>query len=222
MMKKGLLHKSLIAPLIFVLLFIGTLVPIAADALRVLLQFLPQVVIAFTSAIINLFTELNSIITHFLGFFSPGVAHFFSSLSSGFLHMLTAVFTAITQMFSFVVGLLVQLVGIVFYLLSQIWGLFSSIFIQILSFLGIFLQTILAFLVLVLQLLLYVLQTVLFTLFAFINKFLSMFPALREFSDYVLHTPFGRLVREVVSLFFNKLHRIEAKYAWHNFLKKLK
>ena len=79
-----------------------------------------------------------------------------------------------------------------------------------------------AFLLLIIQLLLYALQTLLSTLFAIIYKIINMIPLLRDVTDYLLDTPAGRLLREFFGLFFNKAHRLEAKYAWQNFLKKLK
>ena len=47
-MKKGLLHKFLLAPLLMLLLYIGTLFPLAGEGIRSLLHLLPELFNAVT------------------------------------------------------------------------------------------------------------------------------------------------------------------------------
>ena len=221
-MKKGLLYKFLIAPLIFLLLYIGTLVPLVSEGLRIILQFLPQIVSAAISSIITFLGGIAAGISNIIAFFSPGLAQAFSSVSNAFMHLLTSVFTAFSQLFSFIVDLAVRLTGGAFYLLGKFWGIIASTFIQLFSILVFLLEMLLALLILVAQLFLYILQILFSSFFTIINKILSLFPVLRDIVDYLMNTSAGRLIREFFGLFFNKSHRLGAKYAWQNFLKKLK
>lgn len=221
-MKQGLLYKFLIAPLIFLLLYIGTILPFIGEGLRALLQFLPQILTSAISLLLTILETLQMAINSFLAFFSPALAQLFSSISNAFVHTLSSIFNAFAQLFGSAIDLVLKLMSGIFYGLGQAWSLLASVLIHLLNLLGFFAETIIAFLLLIIQLLLYGLQTLLSTLFAIIYKILSMIPVLREVTDYLLNTPAGRLLREFFGLFFNKTHRLEAKYAWQNFLKKLK
>ncbi|NCD09423.1 MAG: hypothetical protein EOL98_08360 [Negativicutes bacterium] len=221
-MKKGLLYKFLIAPLIFLLLYIGTLVPFVSEGLRTILQFLPQIVSAAISSIITFLGGIAAGISNIIAFFSPGLAKAFSSVSNAFIHLLASIFTAFSQLFNFIVDLAGRLVGGTFYLFGKFWGIIASTFIQLFSILVFLLEMLLALLILVAQLFLYVLQIMFSSFFTIINKILSFFPILRDIVDYLMNTSAGRLIREFFGLFFNKSHRLGARYAWQNFLKKLK
>ena len=221
-MKQGLLYKFLIAPLIFLLLYIGTILPFIGEGLRALLQFLPQILTSAISVLLTILETLQLAINSFLAFFSPGLAQLFSSISNAFVHVLSSIFNTFAQLFGFAIDLALKLISSIFYWLGQAWSLLASALIHLLNLFGFFAEAIIAFLLLIIQLLLYALQILFSTLFAIIYKVLSMIPVLRDFTDYLLNTPAGRLLREFFGLFFNKTHRLEAKYAWQNFLKKLK
>ena len=221
-MKQGLVYKFLIAPLIFLLLYIGTLLPFIGEGLRALLQFLPQLLTYAISLLMTILAAVTALINHFLAFFSPMFAKMFASFSNMFMQALSIIFNTFAQLFGFVVDFALKIINGIFYLFGQAWSLLASLLIHSLNLLGFFAEAIIAFVLLVGQLLLYALQTLLSTLFAIIYKILSVIPVLRDVTDYLLDTPAGRLLREFFGLFFNKSHRLEAKYAWQNFLKKLK
>ena len=221
-MKQGLLYKFLIAPLIFLLLYIGTILPFIGEGLRVFLLFLPQLLTLVISLLLTILAALSTAINSFLAFFSPTLAGVFSSISNAFVLVLSSIFNTFAQLFGSAIELTLKLLSFIFYWFAQLWSVFTSALINVLTLLGFFAEAIIAFLLLVIQLLLYALQTLLSTLFAIIYKILSNLPVLREVTDYLLDTPAGRLIREFFGLFFNKAHRLEAKYAWQNFLKKLK
>ncbi|MGE4588055.1 MAG: hypothetical protein AB7E34_00530 [Acidaminococcaceae bacterium] len=221
-MKQGLVYKFLIAPIIFLLLYIGTLLPFIGEGLRVFLQFLPQLLTYVISLLMAILAAVTAFINHFLAFFSPMLAKMFSSFSNAFMNTLSIIFNTFAQFFGFVVDFALKIISGIFYWFGQFWSLLASVLIHLLNLLVFFAEALIAFLLLIVQLLLYALQTLLSTLFAIIYKFLNMVPALRDFTDYLLNTPVGRLLREFFGLFFNKAHRLEAKYAWQNFLKKLK
>ena len=58
-MKQGWLYKFLIAPLIFLLLYIGTILPFIGEGLRVLLQFLPQLLASAVSLLMTILAALT-------------------------------------------------------------------------------------------------------------------------------------------------------------------
>ena len=68
-MKQGLLYKFLIAPLIFLLLYIGTILPFIGEGLRALLQFLPQILTSAISVLLTILETLQFAINSFQAFF---------------------------------------------------------------------------------------------------------------------------------------------------------
>lgn len=51
------------------------------------------------------------------------------------------------------------------------------------------------------------------------HKLVNALPITRDFMEYFKDTPAGRLLRNILSLIFNKNHRLEAQYAWQKFCK---
>ena len=49
------------------------------------------------------------------------------------------------------------------------------------------------------------------------HKLANTLPLTRDFMEYFKDTPTGRLLRNILSLIFNKNHRLEAQYAWRKF-----
>ncbi|MGL5206293.1 MAG: hypothetical protein ACRC8T_02105 [Acidaminococcaceae bacterium] len=221
-MKQGLLYKFLIAPLIFLLLYIGTILPFIGESMRVLLQFLPQLLASAISLFLTILAAIQMSINSFLAFFSPSLAEMFSSASNAIVLLVSSIFNILAQLFGSAVDLAQKSVSSFFNMLGHVWSAFASIIIQLLNLLGFLAEALLAFLSLLVQLLLYALQTLLSSLFAITYKVLSVIPGGREFIDYLLNTPAGRLLREFFGLFLNRTHRQEARYAWQNFLKKIK
>lgn len=85
------------------------------------------------------------------------------------------------------------------------------------TYLYFFLDVLYSALLFVIHCLLYLLQLSL----SFIYKIIHTFPWTRDALEFLRDTPLGRMVRQLFSLFFNKTHRLEAHYAWHNLHQKL-
>jgi hypothetical protein len=98
-MKKGLLHKFLLAPLLMLLLYIGTLFPLAGEGIRSLLHLLPELFNAAASLLITLLNSVTALANSFLSNISPRPAHGFSSLAGTALRLLTYVFSGLSPAF---------------------------------------------------------------------------------------------------------------------------